>query len=317
MLRLAGHQPSFCALRRPTGGLHWNEDGVARRGEVPAPAVSGIAASAATMQTAKEKPTKYACILPHHWVGVGHGVVRPAPAPRRLTAPRALLGGARLDVKHPSRDAAKGAFRTEAELRGELVLSEPSDDAMRFYQCIVRARAAYVSVEAVKALALGGVPRGGRRLRWVRDAAVALLVSAHAAREPETRVARRRRWSSPRRSRARAPSPRSPPATRRAPRRASRCWCAWASRAPSRVSHYRALGAMVKNARARRPRRAGHRHRRRHRAAAARAALGHRGPAAAPAGPDGARRRGLSRIASVDKTLALQPAASAMASTRF
>ncbi|MFO0599922.1 MAG: hypothetical protein U0228_31725 [Myxococcaceae bacterium] len=71
-------------------------------------------------------------------------------------SPRALLEVARaFDVKHPQFwDAAKGAFRTEAELRGELVLSEPSDDAMRFYQCIVRARAAYVSVEAVKALAL-------------------------------------------------------------------------------------------------------------------------------------------------------------------
>lgn len=43
---------------------------------------------------------------------------------------------------------------SESELANELVLSEPSDDATKFYACIVKARAAYVSVEAVKALAL-------------------------------------------------------------------------------------------------------------------------------------------------------------------
>lgn len=64
-------------------------------------------------------------------------------------SPRALLSVAReFGITH----ALFG--RSEAELAKELVLSEPSDDATKFYACIVKARAAYVSVPAVKALAL-------------------------------------------------------------------------------------------------------------------------------------------------------------------
>lgn len=71
-------------------------------------------------------------------------------------SPRALLQVARtFEVKHPLFfDAKRNAFRTEDALRGELTMSGPSDDATVFYQCIVKARAAYVSVEAVRALAL-------------------------------------------------------------------------------------------------------------------------------------------------------------------
>lgn len=71
-------------------------------------------------------------------------------------SPRALLQVARaFDLKHPLFfDAKRRAFRTEDALRTELTMAGPSDDATLFYQCIVKARAAYVSVEAVRALAL-------------------------------------------------------------------------------------------------------------------------------------------------------------------
>jgi adenosine deaminase len=64
-------------------------------------------------------------------------------------SPRALLKVAReFGVTH----ALFG--KSQAELARELVLSEPSDDATKFYACIVKARAAYVSVPAIRALAL-------------------------------------------------------------------------------------------------------------------------------------------------------------------
>lgn len=51
-------------------------------------------------------------------------------------------------------DATAGRFRTAQELSSALVLSGPSDDASLFYKCIVLARQAYVSVEAIRALAV-------------------------------------------------------------------------------------------------------------------------------------------------------------------
>ncbi|MFT3713424.1 MAG: hypothetical protein QM817_37685 [Archangium sp.] len=64
-------------------------------------------------------------------------------------SPRALLKVARqFGITH----ALFGL--SEAELSKELTLAEPSDDATKFYACIVKARAAYVSVDAVRALAL-------------------------------------------------------------------------------------------------------------------------------------------------------------------
>lgn len=70
-------------------------------------------------------------------------------------SPRALLEVARaFDVRaDPFYDAARGAFRSIAELAPELACPGPSDDPTDFYRCIVRARAAYVSAEAVGALA--------------------------------------------------------------------------------------------------------------------------------------------------------------------
>ena len=71
-------------------------------------------------------------------------------------SPRALLDVARaFDIKNPLFfDAATNAFRTPEELGAQLTMQMPSDDANVFYQCIVRARAAYVSVPAIRALAL-------------------------------------------------------------------------------------------------------------------------------------------------------------------
>ncbi len=51
-------------------------------------------------------------------------------------------------------DAQRQTFRTEAELTAALTMSGPSDDASIFYRCIVLARQAYVSVEAIRALAV-------------------------------------------------------------------------------------------------------------------------------------------------------------------
>ncbi len=71
-------------------------------------------------------------------------------------SPRALLDVARtFDIKNPLfYDGASGAFRTPEALARALTMQAPSDDATVFYQCIVKARAAYVSVEAIGALAL-------------------------------------------------------------------------------------------------------------------------------------------------------------------
>lgn len=71
-------------------------------------------------------------------------------------SPRALLDVARaFDIKDPVFfDPAAGAFRTPEALASVVTMQAPSDDATVFYQCIVRARAAYVSVAAIRALAL-------------------------------------------------------------------------------------------------------------------------------------------------------------------
>ena len=69
-------------------------------------------------------------------------------------SPRALLEVARtFELHHPLFfDAATHAFRTPEALSAQLTMAAPSDDATIFYQCIVKARAAYVSVEAIRAL---------------------------------------------------------------------------------------------------------------------------------------------------------------------
>ena len=71
-------------------------------------------------------------------------------------SPRALLDVARaFDIQNPLFfDASRNQFRTPEELGAQLTIQAPSDDATIFYQCIVKARAAYVSVEAIRALAL-------------------------------------------------------------------------------------------------------------------------------------------------------------------
>lgn len=71
-------------------------------------------------------------------------------------SPRALLEVARqFDIRHDTFfDAAADRFRTADELSTRLVMPAPSDDANVFYGCIVKARAAYVSVEAIRALSL-------------------------------------------------------------------------------------------------------------------------------------------------------------------
>jgi hypothetical protein len=50
-------------------------------------------------------------------------------------------------------DAAHNRYRTPAQLVAALTMSAPSDDALLFYQCITKARAAYVSTAAVGELA--------------------------------------------------------------------------------------------------------------------------------------------------------------------
>jgi hypothetical protein len=71
-------------------------------------------------------------------------------------SPRALLDVAReFNLTHPLFfDAATRTWRTPEALAGQLTMAAPSDDATVFYQCIVKARAAYVSVEAIRALAV-------------------------------------------------------------------------------------------------------------------------------------------------------------------
>lgn len=53
----------------------------------------------------------------------------------------------------PFFDAAAGRFRTADELAAFTTLTAASDDPTAFYQCIVAARGAYVSVDAIGALA--------------------------------------------------------------------------------------------------------------------------------------------------------------------
>jgi len=58
-------------------------------------------------------------------------------------------------IHHPNFfDPATRQFRTVEQLGAALTMRAPTDDATVFYQCIVKARAAYVSVEAIEALAL-------------------------------------------------------------------------------------------------------------------------------------------------------------------
>lgn len=70
-------------------------------------------------------------------------------------SPAALLAVAReFDLRNPLfYDAAGQRFRTEAELAADVTMAAPSADASVFYACIVKARAAYVSVAAIAALA--------------------------------------------------------------------------------------------------------------------------------------------------------------------
>ncbi len=70
-------------------------------------------------------------------------------------SPAALLDVAlRHRIRNPLFwDAAAHRYRAPAELAAQLTMAAPSDDASVFYQCIVKARAAYVSVEAIADLA--------------------------------------------------------------------------------------------------------------------------------------------------------------------
>jgi hypothetical protein len=70
-------------------------------------------------------------------------------------SPTALADVARqLDLRRPPFfDEAAGRFRTADELLPLTTLAAASDDPRPFYQCIVAARAAYVSVPAIAALA--------------------------------------------------------------------------------------------------------------------------------------------------------------------
>lgn len=71
-------------------------------------------------------------------------------------SPTALLEVARaFDLRDPLfYDAEAARFRTPLELATEVVMAGPSDDSSVFYRCIVKARAAYVSVPAIRALAV-------------------------------------------------------------------------------------------------------------------------------------------------------------------
>ncbi len=70
-------------------------------------------------------------------------------------SPAALLDvAAQFDIRAPIFfDAAANRFRTTDELARDVVMAGPSDDSSVFYRCIVMARAAYVSVPAIGALA--------------------------------------------------------------------------------------------------------------------------------------------------------------------
>lgn len=61
----------------------------------------------------------------------------------------------RFEVRTPLfYDGAAARFRSPDELRQQLTLAGPSDDASLFYRSIVLARQAYVSVEAIRALSV-------------------------------------------------------------------------------------------------------------------------------------------------------------------
>lgn len=70
-------------------------------------------------------------------------------------SPSALIDVARrFDIRDPIFfDLEAQRFRTPEELAVAVTMSGPTDDATVFYECIVKARAAYVSVEAIGALA--------------------------------------------------------------------------------------------------------------------------------------------------------------------
>ncbi len=67
----------------------------------------------------------------------------------------ALLDVARTFAIHDPTfyDAAAARFRTPDELAADITMATPTDDSRVFYACIVKARAAYVSVPAIGALA--------------------------------------------------------------------------------------------------------------------------------------------------------------------
>jgi hypothetical protein len=70
-------------------------------------------------------------------------------------SPAALVAIARrFELRDPTfYDQAARRYRTAAELASDVTMAGPSDDATLFYRCIVKARAAYVSVPAIGALA--------------------------------------------------------------------------------------------------------------------------------------------------------------------
>lgn len=71
-------------------------------------------------------------------------------------SPAALAHVARtFDLRTPFFfDAAQGRFRSPDELAAELTMQGPTDDASVFYRCIVKARQAYVNVDAIRLLAV-------------------------------------------------------------------------------------------------------------------------------------------------------------------
>jgi hypothetical protein len=71
-------------------------------------------------------------------------------------SPAALAEVARaFDIRNPLfYDDAAGRFREAAEIAAAVTMPGPSEDASVFYACIVKARAAYVSVPAIAALAV-------------------------------------------------------------------------------------------------------------------------------------------------------------------
>ncbi|MBA3541632.1 MAG: hypothetical protein H0T79_18605 [Deltaproteobacteria bacterium] len=77
-------------------------------------------------------------------------------------SPTALIEVARrFDIRDPLfYDAAAARFRSPDELATEVTMAGPSDDATVFYRCIVKARAAYVSVPAIGALARAAFREG-------------------------------------------------------------------------------------------------------------------------------------------------------------